>query len=127
MNRHKVYFVEFMALHGKDHHAIYVVTDDVQKTGNLYHVIGSTLMGMEVEIKAFPYPEEKPTFKKKTLIGCVRKQDLSRVKETCLLIPPPRPQHHLNGKRIYPHEPLRTCQEWIQEVIEVLRRDSIIA
>lgn len=125
-DRYKVHFVEYISLHGKDHHALYVETDCNDKMGYQYHVTGNLLMGMKLRIQDCPNPETAPSFKAMTMIGYVGRQSLTQLEETCLSVPPPKPQIYLNSRRIYPHEPLRTCQEWIADVIEKLRRDKVI-
>jgi hypothetical protein len=45
--------------------------------------------------------------------------------EICRSIPPPKKQ--FNGpKRLYPKEPLRRCQEWIDEAVEALISNGIL-
>lgn len=121
INRYEVYFVEYDSLIGKDHHSLYVETDDLQKTGCLYHVTGSLLRGMKMEIKKdVESPSTSLTFKKMTRIACIRDQDLTLFEDVCRSTAPPKPQLSLSGKRIHPQEPLRTCQEWVTDVIETL-------
>lgn len=61
-----------------------------------------------------------------TVIGCVGAQDLARFKDSCLSIPPPKPQLTLGNRRIHPKEPLRIFQEWVAEVIEASTLSGII-
>lgn len=121
MSRYTVYFVEYMSLGEKSHHSLYVETNDLQKTGHLYHVIGNLLQRMDLEIKRdVKSPDGSPSLERITPIACLRDKDLGLFEDVCHSTPPPKPQLRVNGKRIYPQEPLRTCQEWVTDVVEAL-------
>lgn len=110
-DRYVMYFVVYISLHGRNHHALYVQTDVPEKTGYLYHVQGSLLGGMKYHTKPCRNPETAPSFESMTEIGYVKHHELAQFEEVCLSTPPPEPQMTLGGGRIYPHEPLRACQE----------------
>lgn len=62
-----------------------------------------------------------------TAIGSLKQQELAQFEEACLSIPPPKPQLTLGGRQIHPHEPSRTCQEWVAEAVEAVQTGGIIA
>lgn len=126
-DRYVVYFVVYISYHGKNHHALYVETDAPKETGYLYHVQGSLLGGMKFNTKPCPSPRHSPSFESMTAIGSLKQHELAQFEEACLSIPPPKPQLTLGGRQIHPHEPLRTCQEWVAEAVEAVRTGGIIA
>lgn len=83
-------------------------------------------MGMQVEIKMFANPQHSPNLDYMIVVGCVEAQDLARFKDYCLSISPPKLQITLGNRRIHPKEPLRTCQEWVVEVIEASTLSGIV-
>ena len=107
------------------HQLIFIRTNPNSGSGLLYHVIGSTQSGMTYQHRATSAPEESLTFEKSLPLGTVSVANLGRVDAVCQTIPPPKKQFQLS-KRLYPNEPLRTCQEWASEAIEALKVAGVI-
>lgn len=102
----------------RDHHAIFVQTNDDQ-SGKLFQVVGDIQNGMTHGHKDAKKPEESATYQEKVLIGKVSSANFHRIKLICDSIPPPKKQFE-GPRRLYPREPIRRCQEWTKEAIEAL-------
>src|SRR5271155_5465815 len=112
---HNVFRVSYTGM-PRDHHVIFVETHS-DLSGHVYQVTGDIQNGMSFEDKPGRKPEESATFQSKTLIGKVTAAKLSRIKEICQGIPPPKKQFQ-GPHRLYPEQPLRRCQEWTAEAIQ---------
>lgn len=107
-----------------DHHAIFVETNEDQ-SGHIYHVVGNLKTGMKYEDKPAKKPEDSFLFDSKTRIGTVTPEDYPHIKEICRKIPAPKIQFD-GSTRLYPHEPIRGCEEWATEAIRTLIDAHII-
>lgn len=109
----------------RNHQAIFVETDPIAGVGDIFHVHGNIQDGMAYEHECGRKPEESATFIGKSPLGWVDAAHFGRIGEICGSIPPPKKQ--FNGpKRLYPTEPLRRCQEWTQEAVQVLRDAGVL-
>ncbi|PGH00010.1 hypothetical protein AJ80_09247 [Polytolypa hystricis UAMH7299] len=103
----------------RDHHAIFVELNPDQ-SGHIYQVTGNIQNGMVFEDKPGIPPEKDPTFSGKSLIGTVLISDYERsFKNICFSVEPPKKQFD-GPRRLYPHQPIRRCQEWTVETIQAL-------
>uniref|UniRef100_A0A4E9DS25 Uncharacterized protein n=1 Tax=Gibberella zeae TaxID=5518 RepID=A0A4E9DS25_GIBZA len=60
-----------------------------------------------------------------TQIGVIAANDTHRLRAVCESNPPPKKQ--FNGiKRIDPRKPLRRCQEWASETIDILCEQGVL-
>ncbi|EPS43661.1 hypothetical protein H072_2355 [Dactylellina haptotyla CBS 200.50] len=112
----------------QDHHAIFIETEGQgPKTGHLYQVAGSMQNGMTFEHR----PEEAPensinfVFLSKKFLGSVRDVDYPKIMDICEHVPPPKKQFQ-GPKKLYPKEPLRACQEWVAEVIQIMGEEEVL-
>lgn len=123
---YSVYLVENIGA-PRNHKRIFVETAEGNgnNSGHIFHVIGSMQNGMTYEEKTDEAPEEDGGYSSKKLLGSVTKERYSRVFEICQGIPPPRKQFQYH-KRLYPNEPLRSCQEWAREAIAALRAADVL-
>ncbi|KAG5290953.1 hypothetical protein I7I50_00866 [Histoplasma capsulatum G186AR] len=119
----EVYRVAYAGL-PRDHHAIFVVTNDDQ-SGHLFQVTGNIQNGMTFEDKPGKKPEESASFQSKVFVGKVSAANFSRVKAICEDIPAPKKQFE-GPRRLYPEEPIRRCQEWTTEALEALVNENVI-
>jgi hypothetical protein len=110
-----------------DHHAIFVrINDSNENCGHLFHVNGSMQQGMFLKID---YNCHDPTTSLSHLgsqaVGWVPHAKLDQVKEVCETIPPPAKQWN-GGQRLVPADQVRSCQEWVAEVLEMLKQKGIM-
>ncbi|KAK3370803.1 hypothetical protein B0T24DRAFT_627071 [Lasiosphaeria ovina] len=127
---YNVYRVTYIAM-PRDHHALFVETNTDQsstggkkKSGLLLHVIGNILEGMEFEQKPAT-PEASLTYASKSFVGWVAAEDLDRLISICTSNPPPQKQFELDT-RLFPNEPLRRCQEWTSETVDMLVANGVL-
>lgn len=119
-----VFLVEYTGL-AMNHQGIFVELDATDGNGYIFHVTGNIQKGMAYETKPAKKPEESITFKTKTHVGWISSSDLQLVDEVCRSNPAPEKQ--FNGpKRINPRKPLRRCQEWAAESIQLLRNEGVL-
>lgn len=123
---YEVYQTRYVAVREKNHHSIYIETDKSNMEGILYHVVGNLRTGMKIQIMPSKNPERFPSVESQLVIGCVGSKNILRFEELADSIPAPKPQLYLGGQRIYPSEPLRTCQEWVDEVLQASKLAGII-
>lgn len=109
----------------RDHHAIFVETDPGTKSGTILNVTGNIQTGMEFEERHSGDPETADTFVEKSYLGEVRERNVDRLREICRVNPAPKKQFD-GAKRLFPKEPLRRCQEWTAEAIELLLSERIL-
>lgn len=119
----KVYFVSYLGI-PKDHHAIFVETN-ADKSGNLFHVIGSIREGMRFEQKRSRNPLDSLLCNNKEHLGTVSETNYDDIENVVSAVEPPKKQY-AGAEHINPHQPLRTCQEWTAEVIQALKETGIL-
>ena len=110
-----VYLVIYAGM-PRDQNAIFVEENE-DESRRLYHVEGDIQNGMHYRVETAMKPENSASFQNKTRIGTITAANESRIKEICGNIPPPKKQFQ-GGKRWYPAEPLRRCQEWTAGAIQ---------
>lgn len=120
---YNVYKVAYLGA-PRDHHGLFVETEP-DGTGILIHVFGNIQSGMMFEEKKAKRPEDSNSFVEKTFLGIVSTRNYYHMVETCGKIPPPKKQFN-GGKRLYPKEPLRRCQEWTDEAVQALSSQGIL-
>ena len=111
----------------RDHHAIFVrINDSNENCGHLFHVVGTIQRGMSLEI-IHDSQDPKGSFSHATsqTVGWVPHAKLDQVKEVCKTIPPPTKQWDGN-RRLVPADQVRRCQEWVAEVLEMLKQKGIM-
>ena len=113
----------------RDNHVGIFVETESDGSGRIYHVVGNILMGMNYEKKRAKQPDLSETFivGSKKLIGQVGISKMDQFEAICQAIPPPGAQLKLNGEPIDPSIPIRRCAEWVEEVLEQLRKDNIMS
>ena len=65
---YEAFLVAFLGV-PRDHHSIFIQTDETEGTGYLFHVVGTIQTGMEYEAKEYKNPESSASFMSKTSIG----------------------------------------------------------
>lgn len=108
----------------RNHHAIFVETE-TDGNGYLFHVTGNIQSGMTFEVRLENRPEDSVEFVEKRLLGHISTENYPLIEGICRDIPPPKKQFD-GSTRIYPQEPLRRCQEWIDEAIQALTQRGIL-
>ncbi|KAI7464773.1 hypothetical protein KC351_g15299 [Hortaea werneckii] len=108
-----------------NHQGVFVKMDDKTNSGRLFHVKGSLQQGMSFEEKAAPWREDSLSYQAMTRLGVVDISDFERFQQVCATLPAPKKQFQLS-RRLYPDEPLRTCQEWTKEVIDDLKSQDVL-
>lgn len=124
MSYYSVYLVAYLGA-PRDHHAIFVETDAETGAGIIIHVKGDIQRGMTFESKRGNRPEDSNSFVEKTFLGLVSVNNYHHIEEICRTIPPPKKQFD-GPRRLYPREPLRRCQEWTNEAIQILISNNIL-
>lgn len=109
----------------RDHHAIFVETDRGIKSGTIVNVTGNIQTGMEFQERWSDDPESADTFVEKWYLGEVRERNVDQLRAICRGNPAPKKQFD-GAKRLFPKEPLRRCQEWTAETIEMLKSEGIL-
>ena len=109
----------------RDHHALFIQTNPSRRSGYRFQVTGNIQQGMIFGHRIDENPEEAPDFVSKEYLGVVTEADYQRVQSTVERIDPPKKQFE-GGHRLYPKEPLRRCQEWTRDAIELLKREGIL-
>jgi hypothetical protein len=108
----------------RDHHAIFVETG-INGSGSKFQVTGNIQEGMVYQQKSDEKPEDSITFITKSYIGTISEADFARIQFVVGAIPPPAKQFD-GPRRIKSREPLRRCQEWTNEAIQVLKDQGIL-
>ncbi|ATY64141.1 hypothetical protein A9K55_004734 [Cordyceps militaris] len=110
----------------RNHHALWAQTSDAG-AGFLYHVVGPVNNGaMHYDPRpTHSSPKELMTFVRMTEIGCVSSHDLQRMDEICRSNQAPVMQMQ-DGQLLYPGTPLRRCQEWTAETVELLKDAGVL-
>ncbi|KAH7303325.1 hypothetical protein B0I35DRAFT_321439, partial [Stachybotrys elegans] len=109
----------------RNHQGLLVQTDDEEKSGRLFHVHGNIQQGMSFETRYPEKPESSPTFLSRRLLGWVQESSLEKIEQICRSNPAPAKQFD-GPRRIDPRQPLRRCQEWTKETIELLRSQGVL-
>lgn len=109
----------------RNHHAIFVETGPGTKSGTILNVTGNIQSGMEFEERESGDCETADTFVEKTYLGEVGTGDVYQLRGISRANPAPKKQFD-GGKRLFPGEPLRRCQEWTAETIELLASEGIL-
>ncbi|KAI0965280.1 hypothetical protein F4678DRAFT_467733 [Xylaria arbuscula] len=107
----------------RDHHALFISTNG--EDGQLFHVIGSISKGMQYETKRSYDPETSKSFIGSRQIGWVSSSALKKVDEICRSNPPPEKQL-IGNTPINQNKPLRRCQEWTNETIQMLEVQGVL-
>ncbi|KAM0366758.1 hypothetical protein ACHAPK_008232 [Fusarium culmorum] len=119
-----VYLLDYLGV-PLNHHSIFV-KDAKDETEFVFYVIGNIQMGCIFEVRRQESdPRLSATFKKMTQIGVIAANDTPRFRTVCESNPPPKKQ--FNGiKRVDPKKPLRRCQDWERETIDILREQGVL-
>lgn len=120
---YSVYLVTYEGM-PRDHHAIFFQTN-ADESGFIYQVSGNIQQGMKHDHKRAKKPENSDSFVKQDYLGKTSHAKYPRVEGICNAIEPPQKQFE-GAKRLYPHQPLRRCQEWTKEVIDALKDAGIL-
>ncbi|KAK4153044.1 hypothetical protein C8A00DRAFT_15708 [Chaetomidium leptoderma] len=126
---YRVYLATYLGVReNPNHHAIYVESEpnldqgseDIS-SGHLFHVKGSTLDGMQFELKR---AQRNPLFsflgKSIQPVGWVSHDNFrERIERVCQRIPPPHKQFTLSGQ-MFPNVPPRDCHHWALDAIHAL-------
>ena len=116
---YNVYRVEHLGTQ-TNHVQIFIETAPDDGSGIIYHVTGTILTGMTLEIKPAGRPESSTeTFvpNSKTLVGRLEPSNVHLFEAVCRAVPPPGAQLKLNGQPRDPLVPVRRCGEWVEEVL----------
>ena len=123
---YRVYLISFISMGPQGHQAIFVETHESGcGTGHLFHVTGNISGGMKFEDKRAHRPEASVTFQSKALLGSVTIENYPRILSVCEGIAAPKKQYQLN-KCLYPHEPLKKCQEWAMKAVAALKEAHVL-
>ncbi|KAK6538850.1 hypothetical protein TWF694_010413 [Orbilia ellipsospora] len=124
-----VYLIVSVGGGRQDHHAIFIETEERgPRTGDIYQVTGSMQNGMTFEYRSEDVaPEDSLNFMflSKVHLGDIKREECDKVMEVCKGVAPPKKQFR-GSKKLYPSEPLRACQEWVAEVVQVFREEGIL-
>ncbi|KAM0664034.1 hypothetical protein ACQRIT_001770 [Beauveria bassiana] len=98
-----------------------------QARGIIHNVIGPVKNGaMQYETKpTYVHPSKSMTFVDMRALEKVSSDDLPRVDEICRGNQPPIRQM-CDGELLCPDVPLRRCQEWTKETIELLKETDVL-
>ena len=120
-----LYLVESLGT-PRNHQALFVLLDSEKSLGQLFHVTGNIQEGMVFESKqTYELPEKSVEYIRQDLLGQVLSSDVEKVVEICKSNPPPAKQFD-GPRRIDPKIPLRRCQEWTAETIQLLKANGIL-
>jgi hypothetical protein len=114
---YNVYLVAYTGV-PRDHHAIFVEMNP-DKSGHIFQVTGTIQQGMNHNDKPAKKPDESASYQGQEFIGKVSVANFPRIKAICEGIPAPKKQFE-GGRRLYPQEPIRRCQEWTKEAMDAL-------
>lgn len=114
-----------------NHHALFLELHPDDGTGHIFQVTGNIQTGMQYESKPSQRPENDVSFIERTYIGPVEGHDdrgvtcLQRIDQICRSNLAPE-QQFIGPRRIDPQKPLRRCQEWTAETIQMLKTAGIL-
>ncbi|KAH8171271.1 hypothetical protein LIA77_08038 [Sarocladium implicatum] len=109
----------------RNHHALFIKLDEQDGSGWLFNVEGNIQQGMTYESRATDAPEKSSTFLSMSPLGVVSDDSLEEIEELCRSNPAPEKQFD-GPKRIDSKKPLRRCQEWTAEMVELLEREGVL-
>lgn len=110
----------------RNHHALFIKTNETTDAGQIINVIGNIQEGMAFEIRfTDASPSIETNYVGASFLGWTSSSDLSRMEEVCRSNPAPAKQFD-GPKRIDPKMPLRRCQEWTAETIELLEKRTLL-
>lgn len=109
----------------RDHHALFVETNNNDQSGWIFQVTGNIQQGMTYEDKSEQKPGDSATYQDRVCLGKVAVANFDGIKPICESIPAPRKQFD-RPRRLYPREPIRRCQEWTAEVVDALRAAGVL-
>ncbi|KAI1129231.1 hypothetical protein F5Y10DRAFT_264392 [Nemania abortiva] len=107
----------------RNHHALFVRSNG--NDGHLFQVTGNIQEGMIYESKETPAPQLSAEYYGMQQIGWVSSSSLERLDAICRSNPPPEKQFD-GPRRTDPRKPLRRCQEWTAETIELIREKGVL-
>ncbi|KAF2136501.1 uncharacterized protein K452DRAFT_237404 [Aplosporella prunicola CBS 121167] len=114
--------------HGVIQHVRIFIETKEDGSGKIYHVTGTVLMGMELQIRDASRPDDSATYipGTQTLVGRMHEADLARFEAAARAVPPPGAQVKLNGRPKDPTKPVRRCGEWVEELKEKAIAEGIV-
>jgi hypothetical protein len=111
-----------------NHVALYIETDTATRTGFLFHAKGSIQDGMEFEMRSDHRPGSSKTFLGRQFLGVVKSAaNMVKFLEVCESIEVPKKQLDELGRKLFPDEEYRRCQEWVDEAVEALRESGALS
>jgi len=126
---YNVYTAEYLGIQ-RNHISIFVETNerDDDKSGRVYHVVGSILDGMTYEVRDGLFPDAEPSYVDGTLalIGTVRKSAMQDFEAVCEAVEVPGRQMTLGGKWLDPSRPVRRCGEWVEDAKRALIEEGVV-
>jgi len=108
----------------RNHHVIFVQTES-NGGGFIFQVAGNIQQGMAFDHKRAKSSEESETCLGQEKIGTVTKANFDRIQSIVETLPPP-PKQFNGPKRINPSVPLRRCQEWTADAIQLLKDEGVL-
>ena len=101
---------------------------EADQSGQIFHVIGNILTGMEFQTKPAKRPDDSQSYVPGSLkfIGRIQNSDMSKLEQACRAVAPPGAQLRLNGTRKDPSKPIRRCGEWVHEVKEKVLSEGLV-
>jgi len=108
----------------RNHHVIFVQTES-SGAGYIFQVAGNIQQGMAFDHKRAKKSEESETCIGQVEIGTVTKANFDRIQSIVETLPPP-PKQFNGPTRIDPSVPLRRCQEWTADAIQLLRDEGVL-
>lgn len=109
----------------RNHHALFVCVEQKEESGWLFNVTGNIQSGMTYEEKSAEAPRQSLTFESMSVLGRVPSSSLQQISSICRSNPPPEKQFD-GPKRIDSKKPLRRCQEWTAETIQLLEQEGLL-
>ncbi|KAF2472957.1 uncharacterized protein BDR25DRAFT_12861 [Lindgomyces ingoldianus] len=108
----------------RNHHVIFVQTES-DGAGYVFQVTGNIQQGMAFDHKWAKKFEESETCIGQQEIGTVTEANFDRIQSIVETLPPP-PKQFNGPTRIDPSIPLRRCQEWTADAIQLLRDAGVL-
>ena len=82
---------------------------------------------MKFWTRTWKKPEESPKYLKKHPLGTITGNNMQKLLDICMSIPPPGKQlDKVTGDPLNPDEPIRRCREWTADALSELRRQKVI-
>ena len=108
----------------RDHHAIFVECGQ-DGAGYIFQVVGNIQQGMVFGHRRAKKAADEDECLGQEKIGMVTKANVDRIQSIIEKLPPPSKQFN-GSKRIDPKVPLRRCQEWTADAIQLLRDEGVL-